>query len=156
MNQGINCLLMKRKVEMENFKNPKAFADYSQTIDNVYENLEEYNPIKKRRVLVVFDDMITDMESNKKLSPTVTELFLRGRKLNISIVFISQSYFKVPKTIKLNATHYFIVKIPNKRELQQIASNLFFDIDFIGFMKLYEDYTKEPYSFLVNDTAWSS
>ena len=156
MNQGINCLLMKRKVEMENLKNPKAFADYSQTIDNVYENLEEYNPIKKRRVLVVFDDMITDMESNKKLSPTVTELFLRGRKLNISIVFISQSYFKVPKTIRLNATHYFIVKIPNKRELQQIASNLFFDIDFIGFMKLYEDYTKEPYSFLVNDTAWSS
>ena len=147
---------MKRKVEMENLKNPKAFADYSQTIDNVYENLEEYNPIKKRRVLVVFDDMITDMESNKKLSPTVTELFLRGRKLNISIVFISQSYFKVPKTIRLNATHYFIVKIPNKRELQQIASNLFFDIDFIGFMKLYEDYTKEPYSFLVNDTAWSS
>ena len=156
MNQGINCLLMKRKVEMENLKNPKAFADYSQTIDNVYENLEEYNPIKKRRVLVVFDDMITDMESNKKLSPTVTELFLRGRKLNISIVFISQSYFKVPKTIRLNATHYFIVKIPNKRELQQIASNLFFDIDFIGFVKLYEDYTKEPYSFLVNDTAWSS
>ena len=156
MNQGINCLLMKRKVEMENLKNPKAFADYSQTIDNVYENLEEYNPIKKRRVLVVFDDMITDMESNKKLSPTVTELFLRGRKLNISIVFISQSYFKVPKTIRLNATHYFIVKIPNKRELQQIASNIFFDIDFIGFMKLYEDYTKEPYSFLVNDTAWSS
>ena len=156
MNQGINCLLMKRKVEMENLKNPKAFADYSQTIDNVYENLEEYNPITKRRVLIVFDDMITDMESNKKLSPTVTELFLRGRKLNISIVFISQSYFKVPKTIRLNATHYFIVKIPNKRELQQIASNLFFDIDFIGFMKLYEDYTKEPYSFLVNDTAWSS
>ena len=156
MNQGINCLLMKRKVEMENLKNPKAFADYSQTIDNVYENLEEYNPIKKRRVLVVFDDMITDMESNKKLSPTVTELFLRGRKLNISIVFISQSYFKVPKTIRLNATHYFIVKIPNKRELQQIASNIFFDIDFIGFMKLYEDYTREPYSFLVNNTAWSS
>ena len=156
MNQGINCLLMKRKVEMENLKNPKAFADYSQTIDNVYENLEEYNSIKKRRVLVVFDDMITDMESNKKLSPTVTELFLRGRKLNISIVFISQSYFKVPKTIRLNATHYFIVKIPNKRELQQIASNIFFDIDFIGFMKLYEDYTREPYSFLVNNTAWSS
>ena len=104
----------------------------------------------------MFDDMIADMESNKKLSPKVTELFLRGRKLNISLVFISQSYFKVPKTIRLNATHYFIMKIPNKRELQQIASNHSSDIDFKDFMKLYLDYTKEPYSFLVNDTTLSS
>ena len=66
----------------------------------------------------MFDDKITDIKSNKKLSPKVTELFLRGRKLNIPLVFISQSYFKVPKTIRLNATHYFIIKIPNKRELQ--------------------------------------
>ena len=63
------------------------------------------------------------MESNKKLSPIVTELFLRGRKLNILLVFISQSYFKVPITTRLNVTHYFIIKLPNKRELQQIASN---------------------------------
>ena len=69
----------------------------------------------------MFDDMIGDMESNKELIPIVTELFLRGRKLNILQVFISQSYFKVPKTIRLNATH-FIMKIPNKRELQQISS----------------------------------
>ena len=67
----------------------------------------------------MFDDIIANMESNKKLSPIVTELFLRGRKLNISLVFILQSYFKVPNTIRLNATHYFIMKIPNKRELQQ-------------------------------------
>ena len=105
---------------------------------------------RKGECLIVFDDMIADMESNKKLSP-VTELFLRGRKLNISLVFISQSYFKVPKTIRLNATHYFIMKIPNKRELQQIASNHSSDIDFKDFTKLYKDYTKEPYSFLVND-----
>ena len=96
------------------------------------------------------------MESNEKLSPIVTELFIRGRKLNISLVFISQSYFKVPKTIRLNATHYFIMKIPNKRELQQIASNHSSDIDFKDFMKLYIDYTKEPYSFLVNDSTLSS
>ena len=76
-------------------KNPKAFADYSHTIDDVYENLVDYNPTNKRRVLIVFDDMTADMESNKILSPKVTELFLRGRKLNISIVFMSQSYFKV-------------------------------------------------------------
>ena len=88
----------REKVGIENLKNLKAFIDYSQTIDDVYENLEDYNPTKKRRVLIVFDDMIADMESNKKLSPIVTELFLRGRKLNISLVFISQFYFKVPKT----------------------------------------------------------
>ena len=85
--------------------------------------MEDYNPIKKRRALIVFNDMIVDIESNKKLSPMVTELFLRGRKLNISLVFILQSYFKVSKTLRLNATHYFIMKIPNKRELEQTASN---------------------------------
>ena len=83
------------------------------------------------------------MESNKKLRPIVTELFLRGRKLNISLVFISQSYFKVPKTIRLDATNYFLMKIPNKRELQQIASNRPSDIDFKDFTKLYKDYTKK-------------
>ena len=76
------------------------------------------------------------MGSNKKLSPIVTELFLRGRKLNISLVFISQSYFKVSKTIRLNVTHYFIMKIPNIRELEQIASNHSSDIGFKDFMKL--------------------
>ena len=76
-------------------------------------------------------------------------MFLRRRKLNISLVFISQSYFKVPETIRLNATHYFIMKIPNKRELQQIAPNHSSDIDFKNVMKLYKEYTKEPYSFLI-------
>ena len=85
------------------------------------------------------------MKSNKNLSPIATELFLRGRKLNISLIFISQSYFKVPKTIRLNTTHYFIMKIPSKRELKQIASNLSSEIDFKDFMKLYKEYTKGPY-----------
>ena len=83
-------------------------------------------------------------------------MFLRGRKLNISLVFISQSYSKVPKTIRLNATHYFIMKIPNKRKLQQIASNHLSDIDFKGFMKLCKDYTKEQCSLLAKDTTLSS
>ena len=100
--------------------------------------------------------MIADVVSNKRLSPIITELFLRGRKLNISLVFISQSYFKVPKTIRLNATHYFIMKIPNKRELQQIASNHSSGIDFKDFMKLYKEYAKESHLFLVNDTTLSS
>ena len=83
-------------------------------------------------------------------------MFLRGRKLNISLVFISQSYFKVPKTIRLNSTHYLIMKIPNKREIQQIVSDDSTDIDFKDFMKLYKNYTKGPYSFLVNDTTLSA
>ena len=96
------------------------------------------------------------MDSNKKLCAIVTELVLRGRKLNISLVFISQSYFKVPKILKLNATCYFIMKILNKRGLQRIASNHFSDIGFKEFMKLFTDFTKEPSSFSVNDTTLSS
>ena len=100
--------------------------------------------------------MIADMESNKKSCPIVTESFLRERKLNISLDFISQSYFKVPKTTRPNVTHYFIMKVSSKRGLPQIVSNRPSNIDFKDFMKLYKDYTKEPYSFLVNDTTLSS
>ena len=96
-------------------------------------------------MLTVFDDMIADMESIQKLNPIFTELFLRRRKLNILLVLILKSYFKMPKTIRLNATDYFIMKIPNKRKLQQEASNPLSEIDFKDFMKLYKDYTKELY-----------
>ena len=92
----------REKVRIKKLKNPKAFIDNSQTVDDIYENFEDYNPSKKKKVLIVFNDMIADIEANKKMNPIVTELFLRGRKPNISVVFISQSYFKVPKTIKLN------------------------------------------------------
>ena len=98
----------REKAEIENLKTLIAFIDYSQTTDDVYENLEDYNPTKKTRVLIVFGDMVADMESNKKLSPKFTELFLRGRKLNISLVFISQSYFKVPKSIRLKMKHIIL------------------------------------------------
>ena len=101
----------------------------------------------------MFDDMIADMESNKKLSPIATELLLTGREVNTSLVFISQSYSKLLATIRLNATHYFIMKIPNKRELQQVASNHLSDTEFKDFMKLFKSYSKESYSFLVNDTT---
>ena len=103
-------------------------------------------------MLIVFDDMKLDMEVNKIMRSIVTELFLRGRKLNISLVFLSQSYFKVSKTIRLNMTHNFVKKIPDEREHQQIASNHSSDIEFKDFMKLYIDYTKEPFSLIVNDT----
>ena len=101
-----------------------------------YKNIEYYNPGIKRKMLIVFNDMIADVINNKKLNSIVTELFIRGRKLNISIVFITQSYFKVPKIVRLNSTDFFIMKIPNKRELQQIALNHSSDIDFKDFMKI--------------------
>ena len=96
--------------------------------------------------------MIEDMINNKKLNPVVTELFIRGRKLNVSIIFITQSYFKVPKDVRLNSTHFFIMKILNKTELQQIALNHSSDIDLKDFVKINKKCTAEPYSFLVNDT----
>ena len=94
--------------------------------------------IKTRKVLIVFDDMIADMINNKKLNSIETELFIRGRKINISIVFITQSYFKVPKGVRLNSTLFFIMKIPNKRELHQIALNHSLDIDVKDFIKTYK------------------
>ena len=106
--------------------------------------------------MIVFDDLITDILSNKKLNPIVTELFIRCRKLNISLVFITQSYFAVPKNIRLNSTHYFVMKIPNKRELQQIEFNNSSDIDFQNFINLYKKCTEKPYSFLVIDTTLAS
>ena len=126
-------------------KNTKAFK-----------NIENYNPGKKRKILIVFDDMIADMINNKKVNPVVTELFVRGRKLNISIAFITQLYFKVPKDVRLNSTHFFIMKIPNKRELPQTALNHSSDIDFKDFVKNYKKCTAEPYSFLVNDATLPS
>ena len=107
-------------------------------MDDIYKNIEEYNRNKKRKILILFDDMIADMLSNKKLDPIITELFIRGRKLNISLVFITQSYFAVPKNIRVNSMHYF-VKIPSKTELQQIAFNPSSDIDFQDFMNLYKN-----------------
>ena len=125
-------------------------------MDDIYKNFEENNPNKKSKILIVFDDMIADMLNNKNLNLVVTELILRGWKLNISIAFITQSYFSVPKNIRLNYTHYLILKIPNKRELQQIAFHHSSDIDFKDFINIYKKYTAHPYSFLVIDATLAS
>ena len=117
-------------------------------MDDIYKNFEEYNPNKKRKILIVFDDMIADQ--------TVSELFIRGRKLNISIVFITQSYFAVPKDIRLNSTHYFVIKIPSKRELQQVALNHLSNIDFQDLINLYKKCTTETNSFWVIVTTLST
>ena len=96
------------------------------------------------------------MINNKKLNSIVTELFIRGRKLNISLIFITKSNFKAPKDVRNNSTHFFIMKIPNKRELQQIAINHSSDIKTKDFIKIYRKYTDKPYSFLVTDTTLPS
>ena len=145
-------LINKReKKGLDHYDDPKAFMEYSNDMQDVYKNIEDYNPKKNRKVLIVFDDMIADMINNKKLNPIVTKLFTRDRKINISTAFITQSYFKVPKDVKLNTTHFFIMKIPNKIELQQIALNHSSDINSKDFMKIYKKCTAEPYSFLVID-----
>ena len=110
----------------------------------------------ENKILIVCDDMIADMIYNKKLNSIVTELFIRGRKLNISLVFITQSYFETPKYVRLDTTHIFISKIPNKRELQQIVINHSSDISTKDFIKIHKKFTAEPYSFLVNDTMLTS
>ena len=97
-------------------------------MDDVYENIDDHNPIRKRKVLIVFDEMIADIMSNKKFQAIIKELFIRCRKLNISLVFITQSYFSVPKDVRLNSTHYLIMKINNRKELQNVAINHSADI----------------------------
>ena len=122
-------------------------------MDTIYKNIGEYNLDKKRKISIIFNDMIVDMLSNKKLNSIVTELFIRGRKLNISLVFIPLSYFAVPKNTKLNSTSYFITKIAS---IQQIAVNHSSDTDFRNFKNLYKKCTEKPYCFLVIDTTLAS
>ena len=139
-------LINKRKsTGLRHFNDPKAFIEYSSDMHNVYKYIDEYNEDKERKILIFFDDLIADMINNKKLNSVVTELFIRGRKLHISLIFITQSYFKVPKDVRLNSTHFFIIKIPNKRELQQVPINHSSDIIAKYFIKIYIKYTAEPY-----------
>ena len=112
---------------IKHVNNPNAFTECSNTMDDVYDDKEIKKEIKK--VLIVFDDMIADIMTNKRFQAIIKELFIRCRKLNIPLVFITQSYFSVPKDVRLNSTHYLIMKINNKRELQNIAINHSADID---------------------------
>ena len=139
MKQNSKFLINKRKsTGLKYFNDLKSFFEYSNDMQDVYKNINEYNTNKERKILIVFDDMIADMINNKKLNSIVTELFIIGRKLKISLVFITHSYFKVTKHVRLNSTHLFIMKIPNKRELQQIARNHSSDINSKDFIKTYK------------------
>ena len=108
---------------------------------------------EKKKVLIVFDDMIADIMTNKKFQLIIKELFIRCRKINSLLAFITQSYFSVPKDVRLNSTHYLIRTVNNKRELQNIAINHSADIDYKDFIKIYRECTKEPYNLLTIDTT---
>ena len=141
----------REKVGIKHFKDPKAFVEYDSHINNILNNIDEYNIDKDRKILVVFDDMIAE----KVLPPQVTELFIRGRKMNVSLAFLTQSYFKVPKDIRLNCTHYYLMKIGNKAELRAIADRHSTDIPYKDFIKIYNKCTSQPYSFMNVDTTLS-
>ena len=128
---------------IKHVNNRNTDIECSDTMPDVYENINDYNPIRKRKKLIGFDDMIADIMGNKKFQVIIKELFIKCRKLNISLVFITQSYFSVPKDVRLNTTRYFIMKINNKRELQEIAINHSADIDYQDFKKCTENAQKK-------------
>ena len=141
-------LIDKRKNAEINFNNdPNAFIEHSNSMDDILSNIEDYNKKRKRKILIIFDDMISHVMSDKKAQQILKDLFIRCRKLNISLCFLTQSYFSVPKDVRLNCTHYILFKLNNKRELQNIAINYSADIDYKDFIKIYRIYTKEPFNF---------
>ena len=117
-------------VGTNHFNDSNAFIECSNTMDDIYENIDDYNPNKKGKILIVFGDMIEDIMTNKKLQAIIKDLSIRCTKLNISLVFITQTYFSVPKDVRLNSTYYLIMEINNRTELENIAINHSADIDY--------------------------
>ena len=136
---------------IKNLNDPHAFIEYSDDMDDVLDDINNYNENRDRKVLIVFDDMIPDIEYNKKFKRIIKELFYRARKINVSIVFITQSYFRALKDARLNSTHYILMKICNKKELKRIAEEKSGHLDYKDFLKIYNYCTKEPYSFMTID-----
>ena len=114
-----------------------AFIECSNTTDDVYENINDYNSSRQRKILIEFHDMIADIMTNKKFQVIIKEPFIRCRKLNTSIVFITQCYFSVQKDLRLISTHYLIMKFNNKKELQNIAINHSANNDYKDIRKIY-------------------
>ena len=147
-------LIDKREKAGINFNNnPNAFIEYSNSMDDILSDIEDYNKKRKRKILIIFDDMISHVMSDKKAQQILKDLFIRCRKLNISLCFLTQSYFSVPKDVRLNCTHYILFKLNNRRELQNIAIDHSADIDDKDFLKIYRVCTNEPFNFLTIDTT---
>ena len=147
-------LIDKREKSGINLNNdPSAFVEHFNSMDDILSDIEDYNKKRKRKVLEIFDDMISHVMSDKKAQQILKDLFIRCRKLNISLCFLTQSCFSVPKDVRLYCTHYILFKLTNKRELQNIAINHSVDVDYKDFIKIYIVCIKEPFNFLTIDTT---
>ena len=137
---------------IKNLNDPHAFIEYSDDMDDVLDDINNYNKNRNKKVLKVFDDVIADIEYNKKFKRIIKELFCRARKINVSIVFIAQSYFRALKDARLNSTYYILMKIGNKKELKRITEEKSGHLDYKDFLEIYNYCTREPYSFMLIDT----
>ena len=137
---------------IKNLNDPHAFIEYSNDMNDALDDINNYNKNRDRKVLIIFDDMIADIMKSEKFKAIVKELFIRCRKLNISVVFITRSYFRTPEDARLNSTHYILMKIGNKKELKSIAEENSGHLNVKDFLKIYNYFTKEPYSFMMVDT----
>ena len=122
-------------------------------MSDALDDINNYNKKRDKKVLIVFDDMIADIEYNKDFKRIIKKLFYRARKINVSIVFITQSYLRALKDARLNSTHYILMKISNKKELKRIAEEKSGHLDYKEFLKIRNCCTKEPYSFMLIDTT---
>ena len=135
----------------KNLNDPKAFIEYSDDMNDVLDDINNYNKNRNKKVSIIFDDMIADIMRSETFKAIIKELFIRCRKLNISIVVTTQSYFRAPKDARLNSTHYILMKIGNKKELKSIAEEKSGHLDYKDLLKMYNYCTKEPYSFMMID-----
>ena len=133
---------------IKNLNDSKAFIEYSDDMDDVLDDINNYNKNRDKKLLIVFDDMIADIEYNKNFKRIIKELFYRACKINVSLVFITQSYFRALKDARLNSKHYILMKINNKKQLKRISEEKSGHLDYKGFLKIYNYCTKEPYSFI--------
>ena len=136
---------------IKNLNDLNTFIEYSDDINDVLDDINNYNKNRNKKVLIVFDDMIADIEYNKNFKRIIKELFYRARKINVSIVFITQSYSKALKDARLNSTHYILMRIGSKKELKRIAEEKFGHLDYKDFLKMYNYCTEDPYSFMTID-----
>ena len=146
-------LINKREqAEIKNLNDPNAFIEYSDDMNDVLDDINDYNKNRDKKVLIVFDDMIADIEYNKNFKRIIKELFYSARKINVSIVFITQSYFRALKDARINSTYYILMRIGNKKELKRIAEEKSCHLDYKDFFKMYNYCTEDPYSFMTIDT----
>ena len=137
---------------IKKLNDPHAFIEYSDDMNDVLNDINDYNKNRDKKVLIVFDDMTADIEYNKNFKRIIKELFYRARKINVSTVFITQSYFRSLKDARLNSTHYILMRKDNKKELKRIAEEKSSHLDYKDFFKMYNYCTKDPYSFMTIDT----